>query len=275
MRVDYLSDLHIDFFIKEINPGNKLNDKIKNYADDLNLCGGEVLIVAGDLGHYFIQDSAFLLYMKELYTNVLFVYGNHDFYLVSEGQRKKYKNSWNRINELKEFCLLNDINYLDGNSVTINDVKFSGAGMSWDKSFIENLRCCSVGDDEVIQLYNKTMSDSRLIIQGQLEKFNPFKFFQNELNKLQNIESTDVMISHYGPCLPPAMNPEYSTSEISTFFYFDGKKELERLKPKFWVYGHTHTPAYYNYNDTVMASNPIGYPNENCLPRVLSFNIGE
>ena len=85
MKVDYISDLHLDFWIRELNPQSpKFQKQIDQYLDMIHAKGGDVLIIAGDLGHYFQQDSAFLLACKELYRHVMLVRGNHDMYLIDQ-----------------------------------------------------------------------------------------------------------------------------------------------------------------------------------------------
>ena len=299
LTVDYISDLHIDFWIKELNRGYKLEGQIKQFSKSLELFGGDVLIIAGDLGHYYVQDSAFLKYTKVLYKEVIFVYGNHDMYLISNSTKSKYKsNSMNRIKEMKEFCEVEGIHYLDGDTIEINGFLFGGVGMSSDKSFLENLRKTSVPNEEVKYLFERSLNDSRNIYGvgnssdfnnpkfiSEFSQYNPyspyehhstfdqFSFFESELKKLQNIKAVDVMISHYGPCVSPDMHEPYRNDEISTFYYFDGAKEIQRIAPKYWVHGHTHKQYNFMNNNCNVLCNPLGYPSENSYVTAETFTL--
>jgi len=287
MKIHYTSDTHLDFWISEHSLSVKLDNKILDYANKFGLNGdADVLILAGDLGHYFVQDSQFLLLMKSLYKDVILVYGNHDFYLVSNSTRKKYNtNSMNRISEMKEFCAMNGIHYLDGETVRINGISFGGVGMSWDKSYIEMLRKEKVSDETIRNKFIEYMNDSKLIMFGKrpvtidlgyytkeyINIFNQKEFYLKEVNKLRNIglsESIDVMITHYGPCVSSDIKSEYKNSEITTFFYFNGTSEILRIKPQYWIHGHTHNDISFKFDQTDVRCNPIGYPHENKTTKV-------
>lgn len=283
MKFDYVSDTHLDFWIKELD-SNK--EKFKRFIDEFcvrfGFLQGDNVIIAGDIGHYFSQNSFFLKHLKTLYKNVFIVPGNHDRYLVTGNQEIRYNyQSENRIHEMKRFCGENDIHFLDGNVVNIDGVKISGLGMSWDDSFFKRLE--SKGD--VLQLYKQTMNDAIKIQEGKTHiidnlygykeivgTFNPVEFFEREMNKLQNIPEVDVMVSHYGPVVPETI-PEMYMNSTTTFFFFDGLKELKRINPKFWIFGHTHRSYNFVQNNTNLLCNPIGYPNEIPFTRVKTFEI--
>jgi len=285
MKIDYTSDCHLDFWIDEMNPGNKMNRQIEVYCERTGILGGDVLILAGDIGHYFIQDTTFLKYVNSLYEHVLVVSGNHDKYLISNKLREKYKyNSFNRVQEMKTFCEQESIHFLDGNVVTIDSVKIAGTGMSWDLSYLmrNEKSFDEFSDDEQaqwlregIRLFESNLNDSRLIYEGKPQvifnnpyhtyekpKFDAYSYFESEMKKLKQIEHADIIVTHYGPSVPDCL-PNAHKNDITTFYYFDGKKEIERIAPKYWIFGHTHDKYKFNVNDTVITSNPIGYPGEN------------
>lgn len=295
MKIDYISDVHLDFWVKEKNPLNdKIQKQIETFCFMTNIkkeTAGDVLIIAGDLGHYYAQDTTFLIYLKEIYKHIILVNGNHDMYLVSKGQQEKYLyNSMNRILEMKRFCNENDIHYLDGNVVVIDGYKFAGCGMSWDDSYFQKIKGYKPSRNELTELFNNTMNDPKLIYGGSdniriptayggsyfKSSFNPFDFFEKENSKLKNIndfDDIDVMVSHYSPIAPPTMKMKYAMDPISTFYYFDGKSDVERISPKYWIFGHTHDKYNFEYKQTTFLCNPIGYPGENNYTVVESFEI--
>ena len=292
MKVDYISDLHIDFWVKEKNPGQKMDAQLLKYIDMIKLNpGNDVLIIAGDLGHYFAQDSSFLLMCKLLYKYVLLVPGNHDRYLVSNAQQKKYMySSKNRILEMKRFCAENNIIYLDGQVVVLDGYRFAGTGMSWDKSFYESKKGQS-SDTVVGEHFKNTMNDAKLIFEGSdnyyvhtayggkflQSSFNPSELFQKEKEKLEQIrdyDNVDVMVTHYTPTNPYVYSPsEYSEDLSSTFYMFNGEKDIERISPKYWVFGHMHNHYDFNHKGTNFLCNPLGYPGENTYTVVKTIEL--
>lgn len=301
MKIDYMSDNHIDFYITEHNPQSaKFEKQLKSYIDSLKPNNHDVLIIAGDLGHYFPQDSAFLLKMKEYYDNIVIVPGNHDMYLVSGGQESKYQwDSWNRVLEMKYFCRDNGIHYLDGNIVNIKGINFGGCGMSWDGSYANQMvdECKAIGykeedceyysEGELVEHWKNTMNDcKRMFMDGKRNlriplaygsyytqtSYDPLKFFKSQYAKLQKIDKVDVMVSHYGPKIPDKLPEGYKTV-MTSFYYFDGLKDIQRIKPKFWIYGHTHSVYNDMYESCNLLTNPIGYPGERHKPIIQTITI--
>lgn len=291
MKVHYISDLHLDFWIKEMSESKKMINQIENFIKNINFSEADVLIIAGDLGHYFVQKSVFLKIIKRFYKNIIIVSGNHDRYLVSKKQQKKY--SWSsdsRVNETKEFCKKIDGLYLlDGEELKIDGVTFAGVGMSWDDSFFNLFKKRNPNNyyPQVTTLFNNKMNDSKLIMDGYkpypinygyggkelISSFDPFEFFRKEYKKLQKISSNvDVMISHYGPIVPDDIDENYN-NPTTTFYYFDGEYELKRISPQKWVFGHTHKNHDFYINETNLICNPLGYPHEKTNQKIKCFEI--
>lgn len=292
MFVHHLSDIHLDFYVKEKIPGTKMNRQIHEllkFSGILNIPENkrDVFIIPGDLGHYNIQNIEFLKVLKSMFKYVIFTPGNHDLYLISNNQKEKYQyNSHNRLSEMKEWCYENDIIYLDGQIIDIEGYKFSGCSMFWDKSYYEFLENKRVSDTVVLGYYKDTMNDCNFILGGEdvyniplaygakykKISFDPFEYFKNEYDKLQNIDNVDVLVSHYGPVPPPNMPLGYCNSLTTSFYYFDGVNDINRIQPKYWVFGHTHKKYEFKINNTNMLCNPFGYPNESNI-RVDSFEL--
>ena len=288
MKVDFISDTHLDFHIGEKDSQRpKFRGMLEDFCNINGFDGGDVLIIAGDLGHYYSQDTAFLKYVNTLYRHVILVRGNHDMYLVSSNQTKKYLfDSMNRVLEMKKFCREEGIHYLDGNTIVIDGVSFGGVGMSWDTSYIEFLTGKTEPKHSVIEMFNNSMNDSRLIYGGSdhtlihqmyrrvhKQSWDPYDYFAQEYAKLKKIEPVDVMISHYAPVIPPNMDPRYENDPTSTFYYFDGVEEVERIKPKVWIFGHTHRAYDFVDHDVRFLCAPLGYPGENPYATVNHFLI--
>lgn len=287
LRVDYISDIHADFWIDELNPQNKKFAKqLEHFIQILNPSKGKILLIGGDQGHYFQQDSAVLLELKKYYKNILIVPGNHDMYLLSNAQEKKYQwDSTNRLLEMKQFCREHDgLHFMDGDVIVIDGFRFGGIGMWHDNSYGKTL---GYSEDEISQEYYKTMNDSNYIFKdgkknynishgyGNVDKirhFDPMIRFQEMKEKLSKIEPCHVMLTHYGPIVPEELPEEYD--DISTsFYYFDGKSEAEQIAPLYWIFGHTHLKYNFKYKKTNFITNPLGYPTENSYAKIESFYL--
>jgi len=292
MRIAYLSDIHVDFWVTEKNIQKKrLHTEIDTLIKNLNPMPANVFIIAGDLGHYFQQNCEFLKKIREIYEDVILVNGNHDLYLISRSMQEKYSfESLNRVTGIKEFCSKDPgLHYLDGETIKIKGITFGGAGMSWDDSYYQKIKGFKPSKSEIIQEFRDTMNDSRLIFSdginprkiniddyhynfNSFSTFDPLAFFKKEKKKIENITSADVMITHYSPVVPPSIRKEYKNIS-STFFYYNGDDDIQRIDPEFWVFGHTHDYYEFMYRHTKFLCNPLGYPSEAGRGRISYFTI--
>ena len=293
MKIDYISDLHLDFWNREYNPQNlKMKKQLKTFIDMLKFNPeSEVLIIAGDLGHYNQQDKEFLLLCKEHYNKIVLVRGNHDMYLIGKNEMKYNLQYRNRIQDMKDFCKENSIDYLDGDILEYRGIKIAGVGMSWDESYYCKLEDRLVSQHEILEFYKNTMNDSRLILDGRESyqvttayggkyiniSFNPFSYFEQEKKKLEKIndfDDIDIMVSHYPPTNPfPYGINHYADDLSSTFYMFDGEKDIERISPKYWIFGHMHFNYNFIHKDVNFLCNPLGYPGENTYNVVKTIEI--
>lgn len=289
MKISYISDLHIDFWIKSLNPQdtrfiNQLDCFIR-MLNPIRYNETSVLIIAGDIGHYFKQDTAVLLSLKKYYDYIIVVPGNHDYYLISNNLEKKYKNnSFNRQSEFKEWCANNSIIYLDGNVVEIDTVKFGGLGMWHDSSYgINNFNMTPY---EIKELWKAKLNDSNYIMKGskpykisygyggydKITDFNYMDKFNEEYGKLQQINACDILVTHYPPMVPPNIKEEWAEDKCTTFYTFDGTSDIKRINPVYWIFGHMHTNYEFTVDNTTFISNPLGYPTENSYNQIKTFD---
>jgi len=286
--VDYISDVHLDFWIREMNPQSpKFERQIKRFIKEvLKPKTSNILILAGDQGHYFNQDKGFLLELKKHYNHILIVPGNHDMYLLGNRQRYRYQNnSNNRILEMKQLCRdIEGLHFLDGKVIVINGISFGGLGMWHDESYGKSL---GYDSDTIYMEWKNIMNDAvNIMVDGKENYSIPTAYggsinhthfdyrilFKKYRDKLDKMEPCDIMISHYGPRVPDALPEDYK--DISTsFYYFDGLKDIERLAPKYWIHGHTHGRYNEVYKDTNIICNPLGYPDENTYNEILTLEI--
>ena len=296
LHVHYVSDLHIDFHIKEINVSEKLTNLTQKFIKSLGIDNipeneRDVLVVGGDLGHYFTQIKEFLLQCKLLFKYVIIIAGNHDHYLCSKMQMKKYlANSNNRISELKIFCLENDVIFLDKSHVVIEGYRIAGTMGYWDYSFLEKLNK-KYSKYEIDDMYTKNMNDVNYIMNG----YEPYKiplaygsymtkssldvdiFRKDQIDNLDSIVKSleglelDLMITHYCPSVELKLPKQYKQDVNTVYYISDYSKYQEILKPKFWVFGHVHYYQDFINNGTNYLCNPLGYPSEGKLTKLKHF----
>lgn len=284
-NIGFLSDIHIDSWVSTLDPKSKkfnkqLNDFFKlinftpKFIDDNNI---ETMIIAGDIGHYNAQIKGVLLEFKKLVKNLIITFGNHEMYLLSNQMQEQFKReSINRLKDLEDFCIDNDIIFLNGQSVEIDSIKIMGTGMYWDGSVGKKIEP-EISEYTTIRRWLDYMNDGLFIHQDGkrnyktlpcygtryevISNFQPLEFFKKEYSKLfkyNKEDKIDIIVTHY----PPIMDNEENLHHYDNYYCFDGTGVIDELQPKYWIHGHIHTPMNIMYNGCNILSNPIGYKSE-------------
>ncbi len=264
MKIDILSDLHLDFYFK---PHLTISENIISlfgqiFTDNATREIGDVLIIAGDIGHYNEQNIEILkILQKEFYKHIVCVLGNHDYYLVNSEAKYTFEtDSFKRVKHMRDLINKEKNMYcLDGEVIDIEGIKFGGADSWYDGNYVKKY-FTQFDNNHINLLWNGNMNDSRLI--KGISRFDAIT--KIEMHKLENIyENCDVMITHVNPSIDKEhIHEKYRNSPISTFFTFDGSRFYKNGSMKYWVFGHTHDAIEYEMEDVKFLCNPFGYPNE-------------
>ncbi len=265
MKIDILSDLHLDFYFR---PGVEITqDNVKSLFDDIFIHDknnpSEILVIAGDIGHYNDQNIEVLkIIQQEYYKYIICILGNHDYYLINSSDKKQYDfNSYNRAKEMRSLINNEQNMYcLDGNIVEINGVKFGGCDGSYNYAYMKKY-FPQKDKDFTNRLWKNSINDYYMT-----EGIGNFEdIFNIEKPKIEAVyKKCDIMITHVNPSyLEENIDSKYQNCDINTFFTFDGHDYLKDGSMKYWVFGHTHDVMNYNFFDVDCVCNPMGYPSEN------------
>lgn len=260
---DFISDVHWDFWVNVQHPEYTQIKKFKKLFDKIfPEKRSDTLLIAGDIGHYNEQNELVFKLLKEYYKHIVWTHGNHDLYLVSKNQMKKYNyDSFSKLNEMIELSSkIDGVHYLDGDMVKIDGVLIGG-GSGW-YDFQYGVQVHNQTIQQIEELWEYYMNDSRLIkipnsVTGMLDNG---KYFQEQYNKLKKIHKwCDIIISHIGPDWSKVL-PKYNHPSTA-FYYFEGQNLLANLDKSTWIYGHTHDPyEYIHKSGCHLICNPLGYP---------------
>ena len=276
MKIDILSDIHIDFYFRN-NPNET---KVKAlYSHILTHNGsreiGNILIIAGDLGHNNYQNIQVLEHIKNIfgYQYIICVLGNHDYYLINNSSKQKYSNqSLIRVEQLRELINEKEGMYcLDGNIIEIEGILIGGCDSWYDGEYIKQ----NFGNnDERCPMWDIPLNSDYYIDQLQQQSINDANYIfgihwqelaLQEREKIERIyKDVDIMVTHVNPSiLKEHTHPYYREEETTGFFTFDGLKYLKNGNMKYWIFGHTHNQTTFNLHDVTCICNPMGYPSEN------------
>ena len=190
------------------------------FTDDGTREIGDILIVAGDIGHYNDQNIEVLkIFQKEFYKHIVCVLGNHDYYLVDSKAKDTFENdSFKRVEDMRKLINHEENMYcLDGEIIEIDGVKFGGADSWYDEAYVRRYYP-QFDSNHINLLWNGNINDSRLI--KGINRFDDIS--KLEIKKLEKIyQDCDVMITHVNPSFDEEhINEKYHNSPINTFFTF-------------------------------------------------------
>ena len=263
-KVDITSDPHWDFWIPYQDP-EYVQVKKFNLLFDIILpeVPSKILCIAGDLGHFNDQNlMAFRILKERGYESIVYCFGNHDRYLVSKAQARKYDlDSGNRLKEMvKLTSQIEGVYHINGTLVDIGGLKIGGAEMWYDFQYGIINHESTV--QSLYELWRARSNDSRMIfintINGMVDCLALFKEQYALMEKVY--KDCDIVMSHVGPDWSQ-IHPRYKEASTS-FFYFDGGRLLASMSPKqVWLHGHTHDCFSFTHKSGVQIHcNPLGYP---------------
>ena len=269
MIIDILSDLHFDVYYQVPMGNKKATGVLKTMYDPIILDNkkrepGDVLIVAGDIGHDNKQNIQFLkIFQKLYYKHIVCVLGNHDYYLNNRIAQDDYdENSFNRAKEMRELINAEDNMYcLDGSVIEIDGIKFGGCDSSYSNAFL--LEYFPLAADHYKSnnvMWKNCINDYQMMF--NVEYYDTI--YKLELPKIEAVhKKCDVMITHVNPSfLNEHIAQPYRGHQSSMFFTFDGHRFMQDGSMKYWVFGHTHDRLEYTHNGVKCICNPFGYPSE-------------
>lgn len=258
MKIDILSDIHINMWHE---PHSTLTPRKKRmiFSKALPQDSGEVLVIAGDLGHYNKQSLDLLKWFQDEYGyKIVYVWGNHDYYLVSNSQRSEYKNSIIKAHELRD--MINEqegMYHLDGEAIEINGIRFGGCNGWYDGSlYNKNSELTNI-------LWKDHMNDVNIKLPAGEKRLRFDTFHQQDLPKIEAVhKECDVMITHVCPVADWSIfRAMYGEQDpVRAFYCFDGKRFIKEGTMQYWIFGHTHKPYDKEHFGKQLICNPFGRP---------------
>lgn len=251
MKIDYISDLHLDFHIPYSEDPQILYETTTAFlASMLPEILGNVLVIAGDLSHYNQQSVKMLTYFAQHYPHVIWVLGNHDYYVISKQEHLYGQSSQKRVDELKHLLKHEqNIHLLERyNTIAIEGKIFAGA-TNW----------YALEDYAEIQFFKRRMNDSELI-----QDFDIRLEHLAEKKGFRQMKHIDVCITH----VPPIFIKSHGIYGHAYCYVHPFN-----LQATYYIFGHCHEQSVYERADWKFYINAVGYPTEHLPAKIRSFTI--
>lgn len=242
MRLAFISDLHL----KE----KKLSDFF-DFFHFLKEKEIQYLLIGGDFGRFSNETILdIILEIRKLIKchSVLFVFGNHDFFMKDINETFDFFYPYRRENI---FFLYNDFHEINGLRI-LGTTYWCGLNVtlhSWN---------------EKIQFLSRRLESSTTFINGKSigaegiveEHAKAKEFLQG------NVTENSIILTHFGPSIIRCQNREFLLNPVrrmSLNFALNNEEDfVKTIKPKMWLCGHIHLAKSFYVDKTKVIQNAVG-----------------
>jgi len=250
-KIQFVSDLHVDFYSRGAKPLNTLKHYLNLEAD--------YLAVAGDISNSQTATVNVFNELAKIYKKVFWVPGNHDL-VIPHYYVPSISNSWTYIENI---CneLPGNVYMLSGEVLNVTENTTIGGSMGYcDFGYAKQV--LKAKDEEMWAKWS-CWYDSVYI---GLNRIEGLQLWESERkNMLSSLKlKPSIMITHFMPSYS-LVEKRWASDLCTTFFTFDGNELLKKFGEqggKIWAYGHTHGKTFTTKHGVSLVCNPFGYPDE-------------
>jgi len=222
--------------------------------------GVDVMIVAGDLEEGGGIES--LLPYIEAGQRVIFVPGNHEYYDHEINDTKE---------KMREHSKFIGVDYLDNDTVVINNVRIVGATLWTDyllfgeseEWFVRKACQHGINDYRYIKFRSRIYSQGNFHNSKHFTPSDALELHRRDKQYLATVLSNPhdgptVVVTHHAPSTM-SVPEEYKHDRTTGAFASNLDVFIMNYEPDLWVHGHTHTSFDYEIGKTRVVCNPRGY----------------
>jgi len=267
-----VSDLHIEY----------KNNSIPNPLDYIKPVS-QILVLAGDIGslYKFEQLKGFLKKISVHFEYVLYVPGNHEFYMQHDYDNNTPLSLDILLNRL--LSIENEIDnlyVLNRRSIILNNICITGCTL-WSKSEVKIPKFIVRIHGMTTEIYNK-------------KHYNDLKYITKMIEHCQKNNLKLVVITHHCPSFNIMENThkmlsDYGKENIKkrdkyvSLYFSKLDNLLKKEKVHTWICGHIHQNFdYITSGGTRLVGNQYGKPRDNIddyskefVVKIVNYNIPE
>lgn len=258
MKIQLLSDLHIEFWPTAAKFHLAMFDSFQTDAD--------VLVLAGDINVGRANTLSSLKEFAKRYKHVIYVMGNHEEYGQDFGAYMDLEKFYDKLPE--------NVNFLDFDDfVIIDGVSFFGSCLYTNfgnDPLAENMARYGINDFQRI---------SGASTRGYAAEYNKaIETIEDCYNVATDNGLKKVIVTHFLPAME-CISERFRTPDnlvFNKYFANNLGNYIAELKDTTWLFGHTHDSIDMFIGDTRMLCNPMGYFGHEMNPNFnskLVFNV--
>ena len=249
LNLQIVSDLHIEY----------KNDEIPNPLDYITPTA-EILILAGDIGSLYKikQLKGFLDILCKHFKIVIYVPGNHEYYLMTDYNHLSMEELTNRLLNLEKD--IDNLYILNRTSIIIGDICITGCTL-WSKVNVKIPRFIVKINDMNNDIYDKKFSTDLKYINQMI------KYCKARKLKL-------VVVTHYCPTYKVLDNIKTKKDKFISLYVSNLEYLLNSNYIHTWICGHIHHNFdFKSENGTRIVGNQLGKPRDKITDFLKDFVV--
>lgn len=242
MKIRVYSDIHLEF-----------EDYTPPAFED-----ADVVVLAGDIG----KGLDGLNWARKTFPNrpVVYIAGNHEL----------YGHHWpGTLHAIQHWSKDSNVWFLLNTSTVINGVRFLGCTL-WTDFWLDGKKYLSqyvagkyMNDYRQIKL---TDGVTELAGKERLHPTDTAKAHEDSIAWMkrkfeEGFDGPTVVVTHHAPS-GQSISPMHSKDELNPAYASRLEEFILEHKPVLWIHGHMHHHVNYRIGDTLVYSNPRGYPKQ-------------
>jgi Icc-related predicted phosphoesterase len=251
MKIQLASDLHLEHLNRPL--GTRITASSSRDLLPKRIIGpvpgADVLVLAGDIADGAYACKLFSDWPSEKRVPIILIAGNHEFHDHPIGPIYA---------KLREGAALNNIHFLENDSIVIDGVRFLGTTLWTDYRLRSNrtqsqlMEYCGtrLKDHYRIRTGRHDFTPQHALVRHEIAR----AWLEAELKK--PFDGKTVVVSHHAPH-PLSIHRRYIGDHLNAAFASD----LSALMPKvdLWLHGHVHESFDYSIGRCRVVANPAGY----------------
>lgn len=262
------SDVHLEFWGADaFFDGIHKDELFENLLVPFNRDNETYLILAGDicLSKEPHRIKRFLEHCSKRFEKVLYIPGNHEFYMdewdSSIKTIKSITSNFKNVHFDKTFTFKD----------TKENVSFILATLWTDfnkRNPISMLTAHEMMNDyKQIRIGKELLTPEHVLCEYEIHK----DFIVNSLKRNNDLKMESIVITHHAPS--ELSCKEGYSFETNGSYCSSLESIILDYNPIYWLHGHVHHTNNYTIGDTTIISNPYGYPFEDEIKKDYYANL--
>lgn len=254
MKIQIASDLHLEFYRDKGRDVKFFSELVDPTTD------ADILILAGDIG--YPEDSItseFIYWCCSIWPEVVWVYGNHEYYNRDESYKWRYSHTSLSMKQKEDLIPCLDNLHVGNGEFVYDGIPILGTTLWTDVKGSEAVDLCRHMSDFSFIKQNDgfPLTVSEWTSRHSIER----EWLQKNLDKVALEGRKAIVVTHHLPSYT-MIQPQYKDCKNNCGFAAHADDLVQHPGVALWVCGHSHGQQTIELEGKKLILNARGYPKE-------------